>query len=451
MLKKLLAFYLAYSCLTPVFAQPWNYDFGTVASSSHSSGISTTFIPDPPSGSDRVRVGSTGGSFVLQNPGLASFGSGTELKISAPTTASLNKFSISDYTASSVFSTSFDVLFGNSSGSSGVASGTWSFFQGNGTTFSNDSGFSGAETFVGLRFQYTSTTEVTLNYRNGGSWTTTGLLTSVLEQGVAFKVEIYGNNSASTQTYDDGDENLAPYTFDLWINGTKFGDNLPKALITNGGSIDSWMFYGETSISNAANIFLDNFIYSNTLSAPLPVELLKFDAKQNSNASYLSWSTATELNNHYFQIERSADSRTFETIGKVEGAGTSYETLFYTYKDENPLAGWNYYRLKQVDFDGQFDYSPVRAVLMGQTAETNERLEFFPNPAGDEIFIQSPTRVVSGDQLEIYDQFGRLVLQVHLAETRDAPIRLSTLPAGVYVARLQTANGFAVGKFLVKR
>jgi len=185
--------------------------------------------------------------------------------------------------------------------------------------------------------------------------------------------------------------------------------------------------------------------------APLPVELTFFDAGAKNKNAHLTWSTATELNNALFQIERSADGRSFETIGEVEGAGTSYETLHYAFTDEKPLPDWNYYRLKQVDFDGQFAYSPVRAVLMDPTNQVNDRLDFSPNPAGNEIFIQSQTNILPGDQLEVFDQFGRLILQLQAANALDSPVDISTLPAGVYVARLKTADGFAVGTFLVKR
>ncbi len=135
----------------------------------------------------------------------------------------------------------------------------------------------------------------------------------------------------------------------------------------------------------------------------------------------------------------------------MNGAGTSYETLHYAFTDEKPLAGWNYYRLKQVDFDGQYAYSPVRAVQMEQPGVVSDRLEFFPNPAGNEITLKSYAGVSPGDRIAVFDQFGRVVLQLQASEALDAPIDLSALPAGLYVARLQTADGLATGTFVVKR
>jgi len=183
----------------------------------------------------------------------------------------------------------------------------------------------------------------------------------------------------------------------------------------------------------------------------LPIELVFFNTEKRQATTYLTWATATELNNDFFQIERSPDGRDFEAIGEVDGAGTSYETLHYAFTDEKPLSGWNYYRLKQVDFDGQFAYSPVRAVLMGKATANFDQLRLFPNPAANEIFIQSPANIQPGDLLEIFDQFGRLVLQREAVEALDGPLDLFLLPAGLYVARLQTEDGAATGTFLVKR
>jgi len=205
--------------------------------------------------------------------------------------------------------------------------------------------------------------------------------------------------------------------------------------------------------SGATNI--NNTFFSGTgvvnVNTTLPIELMYFNGNADKDKTYLTWRTASELNNDYMAVERSPDGRTWEELGRVAGAGTTYEPQDYSFTDEKPLPSLNYYRLKQVDFDGQFAYSPVRAVLMDPTNQVNDRLDFSPNPAGNEIFIQSQTNILPGDQLEVFDQFGRLILQLQAANALDSPVDISTLPAGVYVARLKTADGFAVGTFLVKR
>lgn len=91
-------------------------------------------------------------------------------------------------------------------------------------------------------------------------------------------------------------------------------------------------------------------------SSPLPVELLQFNANKSDEAIVLNWATASELNNNYFDIEKSLNGIDFYTIGRVGGAGTSTEIKTYSYTNRN-IAPINYYRLKQVDFDGEFEYS----------------------------------------------------------------------------------------------
>ncbi|SFB78756.1 hypothetical protein SAMN05421780_101481 [Flexibacter flexilis DSM 6793] len=94
----------------------------------------------------------------------------------------------------------------------------------------------------------------------------------------------------------------------------------------------------------------------------LPVNLLYFKAQTKSNQTQLLWATASEQNNDYFSIEKSENGKDFTTIGTVQGAGNSQKTLSYEYTDRTPLYQKTYYRLKQIDFDGAFKYSPTVAV-----------------------------------------------------------------------------------------
>ncbi len=94
--------------------------------------------------------------------------------------------------------------------------------------------------------------------------------------------------------------------------------------------------------------------------SPLPIDLLNFSAKLLNGEIELGWATAAEINNDYFTIERSNDGNKWEVIGYVQGAGNSNHVIHYDYTDQNPLEGVNYYRLKQTDFDGKYEYfSPV--------------------------------------------------------------------------------------------
>jgi len=91
-----------------------------------------------------------------------------------------------------------------------------------------------------------------------------------------------------------------------------------------------------------------------------------------------------------------------------------------------------------VDFDGEFSYSPIQAVLMGKAGEV--RLQVFPNPANNELNLKTDRLLQAGDRIEIYDYTGRQVLHVSASDAVSAPIAVSQLPAGTYIVRLRTAE-----------
>ncbi|MCB0550270.1 MAG: BspA family leucine-rich repeat surface protein [Lewinellaceae bacterium] len=149
-------------------------------------------------------------------------------------------------------------------------------------------------------------------------------------------------------------------------------------------------------------------------SAPLPVELITFEVRrQNDNAAHLSWRTATENNNQGFHIERSADVRSWQTLGFVPGHGTTQVEQAYSFTDKDPLPGLNYYRLQQVDFDGSFEYSGIQSIMI---QSDNPMLVSYPNPASGQVNIHLAG--LEGEaSLEIYDQLGRLVWAKPLSYT----------------------------------
>ncbi|MBI5476110.1 MAG: T9SS type A sorting domain-containing protein [Ignavibacteriales bacterium] len=243
------------------YAQPWTYNFGT-GTGTWTTGVSTTFLPSPPSGGGdtaRVRIGTQGGSFNMENPGISDLGTGTELRGVAPTGGSVNKMSIVNYTPGKTFTMKFTVRFG------GGASGIWYFFQGDGASYNDNNAFSGTQVFTGLSWTFAASGTITSQYRNGSAWTT--LAGTPFAQDVNYSVEIYGNNSTSTINYSYGTpQTVASNTYDLWVNGILAGDDLTKGLIANDVNIDSWMFYGASSTTNVATIYLDDFEYSNSIS-----------------------------------------------------------------------------------------------------------------------------------------------------------------------------------------
>lgn len=169
----------------------------------------------------------------------------------------------------------------------------------------------------------------------------------------------------------------------------------------------------------------------------LPTELKYFLAKPNPQSVTLDWATVTEVNNDYFTIERSVNGIHFEPIGEVKGAGTSDETLTYTFKDISLPQGRNqlYYRLRQTDFDGRSKVEKVVSVdLTSQNLSEQNLLNFvtvYPNPTADILNIRFPENMVE-DHVEIYNEWGQKVLETFLNHPSKNAILLEDFPSGVY-------------------
>ena len=146
----------------------------------------------------------------------------------------------------------------------------------------------------------------------------------------------------------------------------------------------------------------------------LPVEFIFFDAYlTDERIVRLIWQTVSEINNSGFEIQKSSDGRNWQIIDFIEGQGTTTENQEYQYQDKNPFAGINYYRLKQVDFDGAFEYSKVIAVEF-KNSEKNIRV--FPNPSNGLINLQIDNPSNQSMTLKIADHLGRTVWESGLIE-----------------------------------
>ena len=170
---------------------------------------------------------------------------------------------------------------------------------------------------------------------------------------------------------------------------------------TSGTVDDGILIKGVTC--SGCGVFNPITMGSLTADNPLPVELLNFNAVMNNRIVDLTWQTASEHNNDFFTVERSADGFNFEPILYKDGAGNSTTLLSYSDKDVQPLEGVSYYRLKQTDFDGAFEYSEIRVVSTSDDAQ----VLVYPNPSSGNVNIRS-NQVLKNIQLITAD--GRIVL-----------------------------------------
>ena len=141
----------------------------------------------------------------------------------------------------------------------------------------------------------------------------------------------------------------------------------------------------------------------------LPVELLNFDAVAENHMVNIFWSTATEINNDHFTLERSVDGRHFEAIAEIKGAGTSNSINNYGYEDKFPLSGISYYRLKQVDYNGKFEYSKIAVIHFGNPTNDFNSLSVGPNPCHNIINIHLTTLAAGKVLMTVVDLTGKVL------------------------------------------
>jgi hypothetical protein len=161
---------------------------------------------------------------------------------------------------------------------------------------------------------------------------------------------------------------------------------------------------------------------------PLEVSLTSLEAQKSRAGTLVAWATASETNNAGFDIERSTDGTSFEKIGYLKGAGTTTTAHAYKFIDTRPAAGTNYYRLRQIDHDGKFEYSKIVSA-----AYATDGLQVYPNPATDAINIVAAV----GSVLYLHNALGAVV---HTQTTTQANTLLSVsqYPKGIYLLRAGT-------------
>jgi hypothetical protein len=167
----------------------------------------------------------------------------------------------------------------------------------------------------------------------------------------------------------------------------------------------------------------------------LPVIYLNLLAKPLGNDRIeVLWSTSEEIDNDYFIVERSRDGSNFFEIGRITGKGTTNDQHKYRLIDYDPLLGWNFYRLKQVDFDGAFEFSRIVSVPFNPGTE----ISVFPNPANDHFNV----RIAFGEvSFELFNVLGQRETVQPSFKEGIYTFNTTELNSGMYVLKVQ--NGMA--------
>lgn len=202
-----------------------------------------------------------------------------------------------------------------------------------------------------------------------------------------------------------------------------------------------FVFKSDGSV-NSAGVAIDDFQISGTSNDPLPVQYLNFSGIAAEASNLLSWSTASESNNAGFEIERSVSGFDWEKIAFVKGAGNSSETKRYNFSDIQPSSNTCYYRLKQVDYNGQYAYS--KTILITRNTEQNIYLEqVFPNPTNGILNLHFNRNTEKDIALIVYDMHGKALIQKVLeAGQLNFIIDLTSdqLAKGTYLLHLNSPN-----------
>ena len=198
------------------------------------------------------------------------------------------------------------------------------------------------------------------------------------------------------------------------------------------------------TLSSSANVtsFSPFTLGSSSNVNPLPVHLLDFNAVAVASNVNVKWSTTSEINNDFFNVEKSLDGKIWSVIGTVKGAGNTESLTNYNFVDANPVAGIQYYRLKQTDVNGEFNYSSIAPVNFSNTLTSS--INIFPMPANNFINVELPgaTEML----VTIFNANGQIVFESTSGSLLN--IDIQDFNAGLYIVEVKADNSVVSSKFL---
>ncbi len=274
-----------------------------------------------------------------------------------------------------------------------------------------------------------------LNFINGNSWlqfqasSTTAELAIICNcPGSGVEVSVFETSDCNTFTemgcYDPFYEQ-APGVFT--VNGLTIGNNYHLMVDQFGAAGCDFQINGLSGVS-------------------LPVTLSSFDVSCNGISNKLVWTTSSEINNDYFSIQRSTDGVLFEEIGKVSGAGNSSNSIHYQFIDQNPVKG-AYYRLKQFDYNGDYNYSSTKYSNCGSS-----QFHLYPNPANDHFIFYSDQFDHQKLSVNLVDALGKIIRSMNISDfdsNKHYHFDVQGIPKGVYQVLFYSSSSYITQSLII--
>lgn len=245
---------------------------------------------------------------------------------------------------------------------------------------------------------------------------------NLTQQGAAGNNKFWNNNSPDINLLS-GLTTTGTYNFEVYLsaNTNSLGGCPSTIFESNGGA---------------------NFTATFTVTIPLPVKYKNFDVNRKSTLNHLQWTTASETNNDYFEIQHSTDGRNFKVVGQVKGYGNSNTDRDYFFSHEVSGTAISYYRLKQVDFDGKYEYSGIISVR-SENDRWDESIAVSPNPVNDFLFVNG---IADHAEYIVTDYSGRQIMigSVDSGQSLD----VATLAPGFYNLIIQEGTQRSAHKWI---
>jgi len=325
--------------------------------------------------------------------------------------------------------------------------------------YKSTNGYNGPWTYATTTAQFAGALAFNTPTGNGlvGFWQSTNTLNKTTNGGTSFTAVTTSIGIANGLDFIQNTTFCwAATTTGLWKtidNGTTWSAEVIPSGITNG--LYTVKFYNDANVGLAGGA--GGVLLKSKLSSVIPVELTSFTANLGNEVVNLQWSTATETNNRGFEVQKKV-SDTWNTIGFVNGNGTTASNSNYLFVDsyrDNNYSGKVVYRLKQLDFNGEFTFSNEIEVDADFTAREFSLSQNYPNPFNPSTVINYSVPVKTGVVLKVFDNLGRevatLVDEVKEVGKYDIEFNASKLASGVYYYKLQAGNFVSTKKFVLMK